>query len=136
MTSPEIHVLVAEDDPVFRRVIAFTLQRSGFAVTAVANGAEAWEFLQRQAVDCLVTDHQMPQMSGIELVQRIQDSPLQGRLPIVMCTAKSLEIDADFLMRHYELAAIMQKPFSPARLVTVLQEVNRAATLDPSTSGA
>lgn len=119
----KVKILIAEDDPVFRRVIVFTLERAGFSVYAAGNGKEAWDYLQSHEIDCLVSDHQMPIMSGIELVQRIEESPLCGRFPIVMCTAKSLEFDSDFLTEHYRLAAIMQKPFSPAGLVGVLKGV-------------
>ncbi len=123
MVVEKTRILVAEDDPVFRRVIVFTLERAGFTVFAAGNGKEAWDYLQSHEIDCLVSDHQMPIMSGIELVQRIEESSFRGLFPIVMCTAKSLEFDSDFLTEHYRLAAIMQKPFSPAGLVGVLKEV-------------
>jgi CheY-like chemotaxis protein len=116
----QFRVLVAEDDVVFRRVITFTLQRAGFAVTAVANGALAWECLGRESFDCLVTDHQMPQMSGIELLNLLRKSEPHRGLPTVLCTAKGLELDAVYLAERYQLAAVMHKPFSPRKLVEIL----------------
>lgn len=115
-------VVVAEDDAVFRRVIAFTLERAGFDVSPVANGQLAWELLQAGRVDCLVTDHQMPQLSGIELIAKTRGDERLRSLPIVLCTAKGLELDSEYLIRRYDLSAVLHKPFSPRKLADLLQD--------------
>src|SRR6056297_2438641 len=72
MTSRPITVLIAEDDPVFRRVISFTLSRCSLAVEAVGDGDAAYRRLREGGIDFLVTDHQMPICSGLELIERLQ----------------------------------------------------------------
>lgn len=114
-------VLVAEDDAVFRRVIEFTLSRAGFSVTTAINGADALAQFQEVQIDCLVTDQQMPQLSGIELVDRIRRVDVYKDIPIILCTAKGLELDSQFLMERYGLRAVLHKPFSPRHLISLLE---------------
>src|SRR6056297_1697578 len=116
------HILIAEDEPVFRRVIIFTLQRQGFQVTATVNGAEAWKQLQSHSFDALVTDHQMPGGNGIELLENLRTTNLLGRLPTILCTAKGFELDASYLIDRFRLITILHKPFSPQRLAALLRE--------------
>ena len=115
-------VLVAEDDPVFRRVIAFSLQASGFHCETASNGLEAMEILRRGDVDMLVTDHQMPLCSGIEMIDMIRQQPSFSKLPIVLCTAKGFELNADELIRDYQLLAVIRKPFSPRQMIGIVSE--------------
>ncbi len=123
MSDPTgIRVAVAEDDAVFRRVITFTLERAGLTVLPVPNGELAWQLLQNEEVACLVTDHQMPLLSGIELLNRVRGDERLRDLPAVLCTAKGLELDSEYLMRRYNLAAILHKPFSPRKLAELLCE--------------
>ncbi len=65
-------VLLAEDDPVGRRIAIKRLQRAGFTVEEVADGQSAWEKVQQQDYDLLLTDIRMPGMSGLELTQKIR----------------------------------------------------------------
>lgn len=113
-------ILVAEDDAVFRRVIEFTLSRAGYQVSTAANGRLAKEHLAAESCDCLVTDHQMPEMSGIDLLNHIRAIEELRTLPVILCTAKGLELDSHFLMQRYGLTAVLHKPFSPRKLVDIL----------------
>jgi len=122
-------ILVAEDDPVFRRVIVFTLQKAGFEVTPCADGQEAWKFLQEHSFDCLVVDHQMPRLCGLELAARVRQEPSRRGLPIILCTAKRLELDIDFFIEQLQIAAILMKPFRPSQLVQVVAEACHAPGL-------
>jgi two-component system, chemotaxis family, chemotaxis protein CheY len=113
-------VLVAEDDPVFRRVIAFSLEASGFHCQTASNGLEAMEILRRGNIDMLVTDHQMPLCSGIEMIDTIRQQARFASLPIVLCTAKGFELNADKLVEHYQLLAVIRKPFSPRQMIGIV----------------
>jgi CheY-like chemotaxis protein len=115
-------LLVAEDDPVFRRVITYTLRRAGYEVTAVADGERAWQALQSMPFAGLITDHQMPGGSGVELLERVRNSSLDGQLPSILCTAKGLELDHQYLLERFGLLTVLHKPFSPIRLVECLRE--------------
>ncbi len=64
MTHRPTTVLIAEDDPVFRRVMSFSIARTGLTVESVGDGLSAYERLCQGGIDFLITDHQMPICSG------------------------------------------------------------------------
>ncbi|KLU05136.1 two-component response regulator [Rhodopirellula islandica] len=114
-------VLIAEDDPVLRHLLQFTLDRAGMDVTAVADGQLAWDMIQSsEKFDALVTDHEMPALSGVELIGRVvETSPISV---IVLCTAKGFEIDPDKIVERPGLVSLVSKPFSPRQLVSIIEE--------------
>ncbi|QDV66679.1 hypothetical protein Poly24_03660 [Rosistilla carotiformis] len=113
---PAKQILVAEDDPVFRRVIVFALKQVGFSVDSVSDGEQAHRQLNLGDYDMLVTDHQMPLCSGLDLIHRLRESNRFAQLPIVLCTARGLELDKEHLLAEFQLTDIMHKPFSPRLL--------------------
>ncbi len=116
MTHQPTTVLIAEDDPVFRRVMGFSIARSGLTVESVGDGEAAYQRLCQGGIHFLVTDHQMPLCSGLELLDRMAANPEADCPPVILCTAKGLELDSRGLESRYNLVAIMHKPFSPRKL--------------------
>ncbi|MGV3485879.1 MAG: response regulator [Planctomycetaceae bacterium] len=114
-------VLVAEDDPVFRRVITFSIEAAGMACQAVANGVDAKAILAQGGVDLLVTDHQMPLCSGLELIEHVRTESDLNSLPIILCTAKGFELDAAELSKTHRLLAVLRKPFSPRQMMGIVK---------------
>lgn len=110
------HVLVSEDDSALRNVIRFCLEAAGFQVVACRDGQEALVQLDQQPVDMVVTDMQMPRMDGLELCQKLRADGRYSHLPVLMLTAKGLELDAERLRGELGLAEVMFKPFSPREL--------------------
>lgn len=115
-------VLIVEDDPVFRRVTSFAVSRCGVQVEAVADGDAAYQRLLRGGVDYLVTDHQMPRCSGIELLEKIDKDPSLECPPTIFCTAKGFEINSEHLQDRCPLIALVHKPFSPRKLTALLTD--------------
>lgn len=113
-------VLIAEDDPVFRRVMSFSIARSGLTVESVADGAAAYERLCHGGIHFLVTDHQMPVCSGLELLEKLAANKQACFPPTILCTAKGLELDSQGLQSQYSLVAVMHKPFSPRKLCDLI----------------
>ncbi len=70
MPHADKRILVADDNAALALVVRFHLEQAGFQVTVARNGKEAWKLLQSQAFDLLVTDQQMPELSGCELCAR------------------------------------------------------------------
>lgn len=120
MTHQPTTVLIAEDDPVFRRVMSFSIARSGLTVESVGNGLLAYQRLCQGGIEFLVTDHQMPICSGIELLDRLAANQELAALPTILCTAKGLELDRAELASRDNLVAILHKPFSPRKLVDLI----------------
>jgi len=93
---PNIRVLVAEDNPLNRKLAARQLQRFGLAADEVSNGAEAVRAMQRVPYDLVLMDCQMPGMDGFEATRRIRAAEVHGRhTPIVAVTASALEGDRE-----------------------------------------
>ena len=122
MTAQPITVLIAEDDPAFRRVISLSIARSGLAVESVADGAAAYERLCLGGIHFLVTDHQMPICSGLELFEKLVANERVPFPPTILCTARGLELDCKGLQSRYNLVAVMHKPFSPRKLCELIVE--------------
>ena len=113
-------VLIIEDDPVFRRVLSFTVAKSGLAVETCCDGESGYQRLLQGGIDFIVTDFQMPGCGGVELLQRLDELSDYQRPPAILCTAKGLELDSEKLRRDFRLACIMHKPFSPRKLSEVI----------------
>lgn len=85
MNNRDAKILIADDDDSLRRVLEFQLQEAGYTVLTAENGAQALEVFSSRAVDCLVTDWRMPQLSGAELIQRA--GVINSETPIIVITA-------------------------------------------------
>lgn len=121
--SQQPTVLIVEDDPVFRRVMNFSIARCGFSVETASDGLAAYHRICQGGIDFLVTDHQMPVCSGLELLEMLDSDPNVNRPPTVLCTAKGLELDSQGLQTQFALAAVMHKPFSPRKLSELILEI-------------
>lgn len=114
-------VLVVEDNVALREVVRFNLLQAGFEVVVARNGQEAWVMLQQWSFDMVVTDQQMPVMTGYELCQRMRQDPRHLSTPIVMLTAKGFELDAARLRDELGIQDVIVKPFSPRGLVRTIE---------------
>lgn len=126
-------ILVADDDRVVRRIVVVKLHSLGYEVTDVEDGQEALDLLEGGEIpDLLITDSNMPRMSGLQLVRNIRNSkdPDLVKLPIVMLTARQSERD---VIEGLEtgLDDYVIKPFSPdelaARVRTALWRSKRSS---------
>lgn len=108
--------LVVEDNAALRRVIGRALQSRGFEVTSAEDGISGWDAAQGVTYALIVTDQQMPRMGGIELIEKLRGSEDHGETPVVLLTAKGMELDNDRLRAEYGVSAVLNKPFSPSAL--------------------
>ena len=105
-------VLVVDDEPTIREVVAGYLQREGFETLEAADGDRARELLEAHAADIVVLDLMLPGTDGLELCRWIRS---RSRLPVIMLTARGEESDR---IVGLELGAddYVTKPFSPQEL--------------------
>lgn len=116
-------ILVAEDDADIRRLNAAVLTHSGYHVDAAEDGAVAWESLQLNSYHLLITDNEMPHMSGLGLLKEIHAANMA--LPVIMATGK-LPYEEFSQSPWLQPAAILVKPYTGAELVGTVKEVLRA----------
>jgi len=119
------HVLLAEDELYVRLTVSFALEEAGMEVTAVDNGARALEHLDDTAlkdrpVDLLVTDLQMPCMTGMELIRKLRERGL--KLPVLVLSAWATR---EMLSRIRELWSVdfLEKPFEARDLMSRVNQL-------------
>jgi len=116
------HILVAEDNAALASVVRFNLERAGFRVTVANDGRQAWDNLQHETFDLLLTDQQMPKMTGCELCQALRSVPDFAELPVILLTAKGMELELPRLRDELKITATFLKPFSPKEVVKAVEE--------------
>ena len=90
---PGKKVLIADDEIHIVQVVSIKLRNNGFDVLTAENGQLAYQLACDEEPDLIVTDYQMPEMSGIELIESIRKNPDIADTPIVMLTARGFAID-------------------------------------------
>lgn len=108
-------ILHADDDRCILRASQILLGRAGYDVDTVADGEEAWGALQSVPYHLLITDHQMPQLTGAELIRRVRASP--HPLPIVLASSSVLESERE------GCDAVLRKPFTVRELIETVRRV-------------
>ena len=123
-------ILIADDDPHIRQLLAFALEKAGFEVIEAEDGEAALERAQSAAPDLLVLDLNMPRMNGLDVCRQLR---ARGELPILILSSRDEEIDR---VLGIELGAddYVVKPFSPREVVARVAAILRRARPAPSTS--
>jgi len=115
-------ILVVDDEAHIVQVVALKFRNAGHEVETAGDGDEALAALHRKPFDLVVTDLQMPAMSGIELAHAMSREPALARIPVLMLTARG------HLLREGEadsanIARVVHKPFSPRGLLADVHEL-------------
>ena len=117
-------VLVVEDEPDIRSLIALHLVRDGFRCRTAATGTEALQAVKASLPDLVILDLMLPEIDGLEVCRRLRQGSRSAALPIIMLTAKTDEVDR---VVGLEMGAddYVAKPFSPKELVARVRAVLR-----------
>ncbi len=124
--SQQPHVLVVEDEPAQREVLAYNLEAEGFRVTRAENGEEGLLCVEEDAPDVIVLDWMMPNLSGIEVCRRLKIKPETRAIPIIMLSARSEEVDKvrgletgadDYVVKPYSVSELLARVRSQLRRV-------------------
>ena len=127
------HVLVAEDNMATATAIRYNLEKAGFKVSVARCGQSAWKLLNERDFDLVISDFQMPGMTGGQLCEKMGQEPRLANTPMILLTAKALEPDSThplLALRNLgvvPLQKIMSKPFSPRELVHTARSLLEAA---------
>ncbi len=84
-------IMTADDSPSVRQMVSFTLQQEGFSVVEAENGRDALKKIESSPVHMLITDLNMPEMDGIELIRSVRSNSSTKFIPIIMLTTESQE---------------------------------------------
>jgi two-component system phosphate regulon response regulator PhoB len=131
MSVTQPHVLLVEDEPAQREVLAYNLEAEGYAVSRAENGEEAMLQVAEITPDLVILDWMMPLMSGIEVCRQLKTRENTRNIPVIMLSARSEEVDAvrgletgadDYVTKPYSLRELM------ARVKTQLRRSRPAAS--------
>jgi two-component system chemotaxis response regulator CheY len=113
-------VLVVEDSATVRTFVTAALESAGtYQVTEAPSGFEALKALPREKYDAIITDINMPDINGLELVRFVRESERHAKTPLVIISSDGRDVDRE---RGLKLGAdaYLVKPFSPEELLAVL----------------
>lgn len=123
MEESKKRILIAEDNRVLADVIRFNLERGGFEVTLAYDGDAAIDKLRDDRFDLLITDYQMPIADGAELCRFVQRCEHLTGMPIIMCSAKGLELNTEQLHDEWNISRLLHKPFSVREMISLVHSL-------------
>ena len=118
-------ILIVDDSSVTRAVLKKTIQMTGVDVSSVyeaSNGSEALQRLEEHEVDLILADLNMPQMNGIEMVDKVFANPKTAEIPIIVVSTEASTARIK-LLRDKGIKGYIHKPFTPESIRNVLEEV-------------
>ena len=119
-------VLLVEDEPAQRTVLAYNLEAEGFAVTQADNGEDAMMLVDEEEPDIIILDWMMPKVSGIEVCRRLKMRPETRGIPVIMLSARAEEVDRvrgletgadDYVVKPYSVLELMARARAQLRRV-------------------
>ena len=124
MSSAQPRVLLVEDEPAQREVLAYNLEAEGFDVTRAASGDEALVVVDEVEPDLILLDWMLPGVSGIEICRRLKSRTTLRDVPIIMISARTEEVDRvrgletgadDYVVKPYSVVELMARVRSQLR---------------------
>jgi len=115
-------ILVADDEAHIIHVVQLKLEKGGFEVITAMDGQEALETARRICPSLLVSDLQMPVLSGLEVAAALYREERTREIPVILLTAKGFEVD-DSAVANTNIKMVMTKPFSPRGLLALVREI-------------
>lgn len=123
--SPErtATLLIAEDSVTSRVLLRGILENAGYSVRTAVDGAEAWEILQREPIDLLVSDAEMPRLNGFELTARVRADERLKELPVVLVTGLASDADRRRGLEAGANAYVVKSGFDKDNLLAVVERL-------------
>ena len=123
-------ILVVDDESHILYVVSLKFRNAGFEVHTAADGEEGFDIAQQVKPDVIVTDYQMPFMTGLEMCIKLKQTPATADTPVLMLTARGFGLNQRDI-EQTNIVGVLSKPFSPREVLNKIQEMipaNAAAT--------
>ncbi len=114
--------LVVDDEIHIVHVVAIKLRNNGYEVISADNGADAFEIACDEKPDIIVTDFQMPVMTGLELVEKLRQREQTKDIPVILLTARNFAISQQ-QQKDLQISQCLSKPFSPKELLGNIEDI-------------
>lgn len=128
-TSEPLTVLIADDEPHVRHLVGAKLKLAGFNVLVASNGQNCLDLAREHRPHLIVTDFQMPVLSGFEMSQALAADANTASIPVILLTARGHKLSQDDLATT-SICMVVDKPFGPTDLINRVKgmlELNQAA---------
>ena len=128
-------LLLVDDEPGVRESVQAYLEDSGYTVQVAAGAKDAWEMLQRDPPELVITDLMMPQVDGYQFLKQMRDDPRFVAMPVIFLTARGMKSDR---ISGYQAGcdAYLPKPFDPEELIAIVKNIlQRRATTSNEAGG-
>ena len=120
-------ILIVDDEAYILQVLSLKLGNAGFDVTKANDGEEAFERARQEPPDLIITDFQMPYMTGLELCKALRNEPTTHDVPVLMLTARGYALD-DSDLELGNIRDVLSKPFSPRAVVEQVRNILGSAS--------
>jgi DNA-binding NtrC family response regulator len=127
-TNRFYRILVVDDDLGIRKSNSELLISSGYQVDAAEDGAAGWDALRVRNYDLLITDNNMPKVSGVELVKKVRSARMA--LPVILASGARPANE-----KELQLSAMLLKPFTADELLGIVKRVLRVTSMSQSRAG-
>jgi len=118
----EKKVLVVDDEIHIVHVVAIKLRNNGYEVISADNGIQAFELACEEMPDVIVTDFQMPGMTGLQLVEKLRQCEQTRDIPVILLTARNFVISQQ-QQKELQISQCLSKPFSPKELLANIEDI-------------
>ena len=127
-------IYLVEDDNSIRELVVYTLQSTGFEARGFACGADFWEGMKEDMPELVLLDIMLPDEDGLEILRKLRSKPDTRRIPVILISAKSTEIDK---VKGLELGAddYLTKPFGVMELIARVKALLRRTEEERKISG-
>lgn len=115
-------IIIADDETHILNVLSIKLQNAGYNIITAQDGEEAYQLACEHRPDLVITDYQMPRLSGLELCTRLRSTSATQYIPAVMLTARGFSLtDRDTTQDN--IREVISKPFSPREVLALVQKL-------------
>lgn len=122
-------VLIADDEPHIRHLVGTKLKLAGFNVLVASNGQDCLDLAREHKPHLIVTDYQMPLLSGFEMSQALASDRDLATIPIILLTARGHKL-TEHELATTSIRVVIDKPFGPTDLITRVKSMLEAEEKD------
>lgn len=115
-------ILIVDDETHILHVVSIKLKNAGFRIVTANDGEEGLAAAREHQPNLIITDYQMPFMTGLELCIALKEEEKTAHIPAMMLTARGFSLDKPYT-EQTNIVALLSKPFSPREILTKVQSL-------------